>query len=970
VTSPQGQSGQTKLWLVFLLVAGIAILALTVAHVPAGFVAAQRPRFGPAEDFSRALGSGWHIVFRPLSRVELYEAGEQTFVFDSTRPTAKESEAGNLVWPGLAGSRIEAAGSLEYSLTESQLEQALTASGGDLYAFLRERLGSALEGVTDSERFQVPTAAQRDEIRQLALERLESADWTIGSFAIDRIGLSGTDTLLGYPQAARNPKLLWLCVDSFDWDVIDPLIAAGRMPRMARLKQEGSWGKLQTITPVLSPVVWTSMATGMLPEKHGIFDFIATDPTTGAIVPVTSSLRQTDAFWNILSHSGVSVGVVAWWATFPAEKVDGFMATDRIAYQLFKDKVVDASSDDPLKTYPSALFDRIEPLIVPPSSIDDQALETFMDYSAIQSSFSAGDRERVNELRTVIAATETYRAIADELFSSIETDVRVLYYEAPDTASHLFMPFVPPTTSIDSQHVEWFGRVVPAMYEEQDRWIGEAIDRYADENTTILITSDHGFKTGEERPDSDARIGEGKAAEWHTRDGLVLLAGPEITRGERVLGASILDVLPTVLALYGLPPADDMDGKVLRSAFRADYREALPETTIATYNLAPREVLAPGTGLSAEAAEEHLAKLRALGYIKQTAPTADINRGTSALAAGDFDQAIEAFQAVLQQGDKSAVRMSLARALRLAKRYDEAEVQLGHVLEMGDFDAPAHAELAAVARNRGDLGRAETEIRAALMADPQFVDAHMQRAKLAETRKDWDAAIASYYAALEIEPSKSDALNQIGVLLQRRGKVDEAIVVMQQAIERNPDLAAPYNNLGLLYYSQKRLDQAAGVLDTGLAMRPDSPILLNSRGSLHYEKGETREAIASFEAALASDPAYPDSISNLAIIYQDLQDAEQAMRWWSRLVEVEPTNVEARVSLALIQVREGDMDAAVATLEASVDEAPEHLRSLITLGRAYREVGRTEDARTMLERALRIDPDQPRVRAMLAGFGP
>lgn len=966
--------------------AGLAIgvfvligLLASIVHIPSGSVGLVRPVFGGADASVRTLGSGWHLVPRLLNKVERFESGERTLIFGAGPAQAGEGNNGepNLAWTISFGSGMEAAGALEYSLDEGALRETLEVSQGDLDGFMRDRLADAFRAVTDDQRFMPPQPSHREAIRELALAHLRGDASGIGStgraylsIRLDRIGLSGSDALLGYPQATRNPKLLWLCVDSFDWNVIDPLISRGRMPRMAQLKSDGAWGTLQTITPVLSPVVWTSMATGMLPEKHGIFDFIATDPSTGAVVPVTSSLRKTDAFWNILGHSGVSVGVVAWWATFPAERVNGFMATDRIAYQLFKDKISDTSSDDPLKTFPSELYSDVKPLIVPPAAIDDAALQPFLDYRTIQDSFSKDDRDRVNELRTVLAATETYRAIATELFSAIETDVRVLYFEAPDTTSHLFMPFVPPTRNVDAQHMEWFGRIVPEMYAHQDAWIGEMIDRFADEETTVLITSDHGFRTGDERPESDARIGEGKAAEWHTRDGVFLIAGPDIVRGERVLGASILDVLPTVLALYGLPPADDMDGKVLRTVFRQEYVAQLSQATILTYNLAPREPGVPDGGLSPEEAEEHLAKLRALGYIKQSAPTADVNRGTAALAAGDFEQAIEAFRGVLAQGEKTSVRLSLSRALRLAERYDEAEVELRRVLASGDEAAVVHTEWSALERNRGDLDRAEREVDAALAVDARFVDAHMQRAKLAEVREDWDRAIESYRTVLDIDPQKADALNQIGVLLQRRGRIDEAIVAMQEAIEKNPDLAAPYNNLGLLFLAQNKLDRAIEVIELGLTMRPDSPILLNSLGTLQYETGATETAIRSFEAALDADPHYAESISNLAIVYQGLKNAPKAMIWWSRLIEVEPENGDARVSLALIQVRQGELEDAATTLEQSVAALPDHVHSLIALGSTYNALGRKNDARAAFERALRIDPDQPRVRTMLAGLGP
>jgi tetratricopeptide (TPR) repeat protein/predicted AlkP superfamily phosphohydrolase/phosphomutase len=963
----------------------VSVLVVTAAfHVPEHSIGVRRSRLGGVA----VLDSGWHFSSRLLNRHQVFPAGERTLPFGT--------DSGNLTWQTAIGAQMEADGTLEYTIGLQELKAALEDSAGDLDGHLREQLAAAFKEVTRDSRFQPLQPSQKDEVRDLVLAHLTSL--SLRSLTIDRIGLVGSDALLGFPQATNRRKLLWLAVDSFDWDIIDPLIADGRMPRVAALKKQAAWGNLETITPILSPVVWTSMATGKLPQKHGIFDFIAEDPTTGAVVPVTSSLRKTEAFWNIFSHGGVSVGVVAWWATFPAEPVRGFMATDRISYQLFKDKISDSDSDGPLKTHPSDLFARIKSAIVPPNSIADDALTPFLAYDEIKASFSADDRERVNELRTVLAATETYHSIATDLFESIETDIRVLYYEAPDTAGHLFMPFVPPTEHVDAERVTWFGRVVPQMYVQQDRWIGEMIDRFTDDETLILITSDHGFKTGDERPTSDARIGEGKAAECHTRDGIFLIAGPDILPDQRLLGASILDVLPTLLALYGLPVGEDMDGKVLETAFDSSFLEEHPIGSIPTYDLIPWEERITGGSLSAAASEEHLEKLRSLGYIQQSSSTADINRGSSALAAGDYEESIRAYRAVLAQGEKIEIRLSLARALRLAKRYDECEIEVKKVLASGQKTAEAHTELSALARNRGDLERASEEVAKALAADPENIPAWMQRAIIAETRNNTDEALRAYRKVLEITPEDDRALNQIGVLLRRSGRIDEAIVAMKQAIEKNPDRAAPYNNLGLLYYTQQRPEQAIETIELGLTMRPNHPVLLNSLGTVRYQQNRIEEAIEAFRAAVEADGAYAESISNLAVIYQGLNDVANTEYWLKRQIEVEPVNGEPRVSLALLHLREGQLGDAIRVLEESVAVIPDDLQSLIVLGEvlarnqrpgdalpylehardldpqlpniwnmlgnSYSQLGRGEDARQAFTKSLALNPDQPQVRSM------
>jgi len=129
---------------------------------------------------------------------------------------------------------------------------------------------------------------------------------------------------------------------------IDCLADAGRLPNFYRLIRCGVSGPLETVH-FASPIIWTCIATGVGPDRHGIGGFLAGDqltadtadnPTEGqeskransqraGSTPQTSGIarkrpttvvdRTRPAFWNILSHYDWSVGVLAWWATYPAE---------------------------------------------------------------------------------------------------------------------------------------------------------------------------------------------------------------------------------------------------------------------------------------------------------------------------------------------------------------------------------------------------------------------------------------------------------------------------------------------------------------------------------------------------------------------------------------------------------------------------------------------------------------------------
>src|SRR6185295_1799732 len=75
--------------------------------------------------------------------------------------------------------------------------------------------------------------------------------------------------------------------------------------------------------PRLSPLLWTSIATGKTADKHGILNFVEPDPSGAGLRISTSTSRKTKALWNMLTQSGMRVNVVGWYASHPAEPING-----------------------------------------------------------------------------------------------------------------------------------------------------------------------------------------------------------------------------------------------------------------------------------------------------------------------------------------------------------------------------------------------------------------------------------------------------------------------------------------------------------------------------------------------------------------------------------------------------------------------------------------------------------------------
>ena len=130
---------------------------------------------------------------------------------------------------------------------------------------------------------------------------------------------------------AKKKKILFLGIDGFDPNIMETMMEAGELPAFSKLAASGCFSRLRTINPPQSPVVWTSIATGVVPTEHGIFDFLHSDPKT--YLPYLSILRRegsrfkppytTKTFWEKASDQGIPSNIIRWPVTFPPRQIKG-----------------------------------------------------------------------------------------------------------------------------------------------------------------------------------------------------------------------------------------------------------------------------------------------------------------------------------------------------------------------------------------------------------------------------------------------------------------------------------------------------------------------------------------------------------------------------------------------------------------------------------------------------------------------
>jgi predicted AlkP superfamily phosphohydrolase/phosphomutase len=141
-------------------------------------------------------------------------------------------------------------------------------------------------------------------------------------------------------RRAKIRKLIFIGFDGLDPRLTERWMAEGKLPNLARLRETGGYGRLRTTYPALSPVAWSTFATGVNPGKHNIFDFLnrgvksympelsmakVTAPSGRWRRPTVESRRRSESFWTILGRHQIQSTILRVPVTFPAEKFNGRM---------------------------------------------------------------------------------------------------------------------------------------------------------------------------------------------------------------------------------------------------------------------------------------------------------------------------------------------------------------------------------------------------------------------------------------------------------------------------------------------------------------------------------------------------------------------------------------------------------------------------------------------------------------------
>ncbi|MFZ0814124.1 MAG: alkaline phosphatase family protein, partial [Candidatus Sulfotelmatobacter sp.] len=596
-------------------------------------------------------------------------------------------------------------------------------------------------------------------------------------------------------------KALLIGWDAADWKLIHPLLDQGLMPTLDAFVNQGVIGNLATLRPILSPMLWNSIATGKRPDKHGILGFMEPDPQTGGVRPTTSTSRKVKAIWNILTQRGYKTHVLGWFAGHPAEPINGISVSD---------------------LFPYAVGPMDKPWPLPPGAVHPEIMrERFAKFRMHPEELSVGailpwipraaevDQEKDKGLQTfakILAENCSIHNAATSILRNEAWDFLAVYFNGIDHFCHGFMHFHPPRMAgIPEEKFEIYKDVVNNAYRFHDMMLQTLLD-LAGPDATVVLVSDHGFHSDHLRPRGIPDEPAGPAVQ-HRQFGIICMRGAQIRKDERIYGATLLDVTPTILTLFGLPVGDDMDGRVLVQAF-----EEPPAIT----HISSWENEAGNCGMHAAdlrmdpaAAQAVLQQFVALGYIQ---PPSE-------------DQAKAAETAVREQ------QYNLARVYLDSRRHAEAlpileELKTKWPDEVRFVQHLAQCYLALGRRSEAKAlleqllvfepkPPARAKRKAEAIVEPSQVEPAQVEPPVVEAPIEAPAQPDSNASTPERKPRPwADLL--MGIIHFEEGDMEAALVCLLKAEQTNPLMPDLHLRIGETYLRQRQIEDAGRAFQRAL----------------------------------------------------------------------------------------------------------------------------------------------------------
>jgi Flp pilus assembly protein TadD len=513
------------------------------------------------------------------------------------------------------------------------------------------------------------------------------------------------------------------------------------------------------------------------------------------------------------------VGVVGWWATWPAEKVKGFFVSDRAAPVLFDPE---ALSKSPALTWPEGLADGVRLLGrregKPPYEDVAQALRVS------RAEFDAAVAEKkdlsnpITGYRKILGVTRVIGKVTLELYDRGAPELLMVYFQGTDEIGHVLGRYAAPKLpSVSEEDFAKYRDGVVALYVEADRILGELARRAQRDGATLILASDHGFRQGSDRPALSSGTNFDSAFLWHEQPGILVAAGPAVAHSGVRGRARVFDLTPTLCRILGLPVDPAFEGKPI-AGFAL--RPAGMPAAWAKAAQVERLAVAANAEADRKSAEEFTKQLISLGYLTgaeasaldarpadragtETAGSFQ-NVGTFLRDRGKPAEAAAWYRKALEVNPKSATAwVNLSTALHQIGRHDESDDALLHALQNGYFDPDGTVYRRVKLYTEGPKSREQRRrlvsfMRKVVAAYPRDDRYRASLGKALFEDQDCESAQPIFVELAGRTPADTDNLNLLALTSWCLGDSSRAQDAFKRSLAVNPNQPVVKEGLALL----------------------------------------------------------------------------------------------------------------------------------------------------------------------------
>ena len=362
--------------------------------------------------------------------------------------------------------------------------------------------------------------------------------------------------------------------------------------------------------------------------------------------------------------------------------------------------------------------------------------------------------------------------------------------------------------------------------------------------------------------------------------------------------------------------------------------------------------------------------------------------------AGKVNEAYSLLQAGVKASPNDAgLQMAMGRVAAMKGDMSLAQTSFGEAVRLQPRNMAAQQSLAEVATRRGDMNLLGQVADHTIETTPGYPNAYLWRGSVEANAKDYNKAEGDFQTALKLDASNVQALIELGQLRLMQQHGPEGVALLEQALSKDPNSAKALQLLVQYSLLDKQPEKAVARVQQQIAKAPQNGTFYetlaflqltatkdlagarqsaekavqldpNSRRAVQLDtqalssSGSPDQAIQLWEQWLGKHPNDPQAYTQLAVLAEAKGDPNKAMEDYKKALQIEPGEPMASNNLAYLMVQNGqNVDVALSLAQAARQGMPNSPNTADTLAWVYYYKGTYQTGRSLLEDALRTDPN-------------